>query len=209
MNSRNVILKNVKKSLKEISKTLETSQEAREFLIKNTRNIIINCSQAIIDIHGGNLRQAKRKLKNASKQLLSYKKKANGDLERFIITPEQEFVEARVLLSIVEKKQISSYKALQVSTVSYVLGLLDCIGELKRLVLDNIREGKSKEAQRIFSIMESLYLNLYPLAIYDKILKEGRKKLDVDRILLEDCRAALTEEIRRKKLMDTINNIKK
>ena len=130
-------------------------------------------------------------------------------MSRYIITPEQEFVEAQTLLYIVENKQISSHKNMKVSEESYVLGLLDCIGELKRLVLDNIREGKSKEAQRIFSIMENLYLNLYPFASYDKILKEARRKLDVDRILLEDCRTILTEEIRRKKLIDAINKIKK
>lgn len=202
-------LKNVKNSLAKISRSLEISQEAREFLIKNTRDIVMLCSQAIIGIHSGDLQQAKKKIKTASKLLLSYKKKAKGDLSRYIITPEQEFVEAQTLLSIVENRQISSHKNMKVSEESYVLGLLDCIGELKRLVLDNIREGKSKEAQRIFSIMENLYLNLYPFASYDKILKEARRKLDVDRILLEDCRTTLTDEIRRKKLIDAINKIKK
>ena len=92
---------------------------------------------------------------------------------------------------------------------SYVLGLLDCIGELKRLVFDKIRSGKAKEARNIFDIMENLYLLLYPFASYDRIVKEVRRKLDVNRILIEDTRAAVTEEIRRFELINAINKIRK
>jgi translin len=56
--------------------------------------------------------------------------------------------------------------------------------------------------------MENLYLILYPFAAYDKIVKETRKKLDVNRILVEETRSALTEEIRRAKLIEAINKIK-
>ena len=44
-------LKNVKISLPKISKELEKINSSREFLIKNNREVIINCSQAIIAIH--------------------------------------------------------------------------------------------------------------------------------------------------------------
>jgi translin len=98
---------------------------------------------------------------------------------------------------------------MSVSDESYVLGLLDCIGELKRQVFDKIRIGDSKEAARIFEIMENLFLYLYPFATYDKIVKEARRKLDVNRVLVEDVRAALTEEIRREDLINAIKKIKK
>jgi len=42
-------------------------------------------------------------------------------------------------LAVIENKEFPSLKSLKVSEESYILGLLDCIGELKRLVLDNIR----------------------------------------------------------------------
>ena len=86
---------------------------------------------------------------------------------------------------------------------------MDCIGELKRQVFDNIRVGKSKEATRIFETMENLYLYLFPFSTYDKILKEARRKLDVNRILLEDTRAALTEEIRRGDMINAIKKLQK
>ena len=54
--------------------------------------------------------------------------------------------------------------------------------------------------------MENLYLNLYPFATFDKIVKETRRKLDVNRFLIEETRAAITEEIRRS---DLISELKK
>jgi len=201
-------LRNVKSSLTKISKSLETSQESREYLIKNTREVIILCSQSIIAVHKGDLKTAKANAQKASKLLSGQRKKGKGDLRKYLITPEQELVEALALLSIVQKKEIPSIKSMGVSENSYILGLLDCIGELKRMVFDKIREGKSKDAIRLFEIMENLYLSLYPLAIYDKIVKETRRKLDVNRILLEETRSALTEEIRRVDLIEAINKIK-
>ena len=202
-------LKNVKSSLDKISKSLSSTQDSREFLIKNTREVVILCSQSIIAVHKKDLKSAKSKAKKASSLLKSQKKKATDDLRRYIMTPEQELVEAFSLIAVAEKKSIPSIKTLDVSPEAYVLGLLDCIGELKRLTYDKIRTGESKEAQRIFGIMEDLYQYLYPLATFDKIVKEARRKLDVNRILVEDVRAAITEEMRRADLIDAITKLRK
>jgi len=190
-------LKNVKSSLPRISKSLKASNASREFLIKNTRDVVILCSHSIIAAHKGDLRLAKQKIKKAEAVLKVNQKKAKNEFKKYLITPEQEFVEANSFLAVVENKEIPSLKSLNVSDESYILGLLDCIGELKRLVLDNIRNGQLKEADRIFNVMENLYQALYPFAMYDKIVKETRRKLDVNRILVEETRSVITEEIRR------------
>lgn len=201
-------LKNIKMSLDKISKSLETVQDSREYLLKNTRDVIILCSQSIISAHKGDLSIAKNKTKKANALLKVQRKKANSDLKRYIIPAEQELVEATAFLSLIENKPIPSIENLKVSNESYILGLLDLIGELKRYVFDCIREGKTKEASRIFEIMENLYLYLYPFALYDKVLKEARKKLDVNRKLIEDARSAMTEEVRRTYLINSLNKLK-
>ena len=190
-------LKNVKSSLKEISKSLKSSNESREFLIKNTRDVVILCSHSIIAAHKGDLKLARQKIKKAESVLKVNQKKAKNEFKKYLITPEQEFVEAHSFLAIVENKEIPSLKSLKVSEEAYILGLLDCIGELKRFVLDNIRNGELKKADRIFNVMENLYQTLYPFAMYDKIVREARRKLDVNRVLVEETRAVITEEIRR------------
>ena len=201
-------LKNVKLSLRKISRSLASSQTSREFLIKNTREVIILCSQSIIAVHNADLKTAKIKVKRAELLLKKYRRGVIGDLQKYLMVPEQELVEALALIAIVQKKDIPSKKAIGVSDSSYILGLLDCIGELKRLVFDKIRMGQANEASKFFDIMENLYLYLYPFSTYDKIVKEARRKLDVNRILLEETRSALTEEIRRHDLIETINKIK-
>jgi translin len=189
--------KNVKSSLNDISKSLHSVNAAREYLIKNTRDVVILCSHSIIAAHKGDLRLAKQKIKNAKLVLKKNQKKAKEDFKKYLITPEQELVEACSFLAVIENKEIPSLKSMKVSKESYILGLLDCIGELKRLMLDNIRKDKLKEANRIFNVMENLYLILYPFAMFDKIIKEARRKLDVNRSLVEESRAIITEEIRR------------
>lgn len=202
-------LKKVKPALNKIAKTLGETQDKREFLLKNTREIIILCSRSIIAVHKGDLDKGKDSLKKAKILLNKYKKKTTPELRRYLITPEQEFVEAACLIAIVEKKEIPSDKQLSVMSESYVLGLLDCIGELKRKVFDEIRVGKIEEAGRIFEIMENLYLHLYTFSMYDKVVKESRRKIDVNRILVEDVRSAITEEKRRMELIRILQKIEK
>jgi len=202
-------LKNVKSSLNKITKSLGDIQDSREFLLKNTREIIILCSRSIIAVHKGDLKEGKKNLKQAEILLKKYKKKATGQLRRYLITPEQEFVEAACLITIVEKKEIPSDKKLDVMPESYVLGLLDCVGELKRRVFDKIRIGQIDEATEIFEIMEDLYLQLYTFSMYDKVVKEARRKIDVNRILVDDVRSAITEEKRRTELIKTLRKLEK
>jgi len=202
-------LKNVKQSLNEIAKSLGEVQDAREFLLTNTREIIILCSKSIIAVHKGDITTGKTNLKKASVLLNKYKKKATGELRRYLIIPEQEYVEAACLIAIVEQKEIPSDKKLAVMPESYVLGLLDCVGELKRQVFDKIRVGKIDEATRIFEVMENLYLQLYTFSLYDKVVKEARRKIDVNRILVDDVRSVITEEKRRTELIKILQKLEK
>jgi translin len=202
-------LKNVKTSLNKITKSLGEVQDSREFLLKNTREIIILCSRSIIAVHKGDLTEGKKNLKQADMLLKKYKKKATGQLRRYLITPEQEFVEAACLIAIVEKKEIPSDKKLDVMPESYVLGLLDCVGELKRRVFDKIRVDQIDDATKTFEIMEDLYLQLYTFSMYDKVVKEARRKIDVNRILVDDVRSAITEEKRRTELIKTLKKLEK
>ena len=197
-------LKNARSSLDRISKSLSKTQDDREFLLRNTRKIIILCSRSIISIHKGDSTSAKTHLKRAGILLDKYRKKATGDLRRYMVTPEQEYVEAACLISIVDRKQIPSDKKLKVMPEAYVLGLLDCVGELKRMVFDKIRIGDIEEATRVFDVMENMYLHLYPFSMYDKVIKEARRKTDVDRILVDDARGTVTEEKRRSELIKTL-----
>lgn len=202
-------LKDAKISLSKISKSLEKTQDSREDLIKNTRQIITLCSESIISIHRNDTKNAAVKIQSAKRLLEKFRKEIDQSLYRYLIPSEQEFVEASSFLAIIQNKPVPPFESLKVKEESYVLGLLDCVGELRRNIYDRIRTGKLEEAKKTFDLMEDLYLELYPFASFDKVVKEARRKLDVDRILVEETRTALTEEIRRQELIDTIKKIKK
>ena len=99
-------------------------------------------------------------------------------------------------------------KAIEKTTLGleYLHSLLDCIGEMKRMMLDMIRGGKIDDAERVFNAMEDLFAQLYPFVAFDKVLKEARRKLDVNRMILESSRTVMTEEIRRAEFVKALKN---
>jgi translin len=72
-----------------------------------------------------------------------------------------------------------------------------------------MRTGDIDEAVRFFEIMEGLYLQLYTFSLYDKVVKEARRKIDVNRILVDDVRSAITEEKRRTELIKALEKLQK
>lgn len=190
-----------RKSLGAIAESLEEAHGAREFLIRNTRDVVILCSRSIAAVHRGDLPGARAMADEASRTLRSHRKKAGAGLARHLAVAEQELVEARALIAIASGRPVPAAARLGVSGEAYVLGLLDCIGELKRLALDRIREGDAGEARRVFDSMQALYEELYPFASLDKVVKEARRKIDVGRSLVEGVRSAVTEESRRAELI--------
>ncbi|MCP8318428.1 MAG: RNA-binding protein [Candidatus Methylarchaceae archaeon HK01B] len=199
----------IEESLSEISRELDEVEGNREKLLRESRDVISLSAKAITDIHSMDLKNASSKIDKAKELLEELRKFGTQDLHRYLIVPETEYVEASALYSIAMKKPIPSDKELEVTNVSYLLGLLDTIGEIKRRIYDEIRRGKSSEASELFTIMEQLYILLLPFAVYDRLAQGLRRKLDVARILIEDTRSAVTEEARRSKLIKSIEKLSK
>lgn len=188
-------------ALDRIAGVLEEAQESREALLRDGRKIISLCGKAIISVHMGKIKDGRRMQSEAAKMLETYGRIPHAGLDRHMITPQQEFVELSCLLAVAEGKGIPTDTDLAAMPEAYVLGLLDCVGELKRMVLDCVRKGESDEASRVFGIMDDLYQRLYLFSMYDKVLGESRRKVDVGRSLVESARAAITEESRRADLV--------
>ncbi len=194
-------------SIDSIMNDLQLTQGRREKLIKGTRDVIMLCSKTIVSLHSGKFDEASQQLKQARELLDELRHDAHTDLYRYMIGAETELVEANTLRAIISGSSIPSMDSLNVKGDSYILGLLDCVGELKRLVYDKIRVGKSEEANNLFALMEQIYSALFPFAAYDNIVPGVRRKLDVARILIEDTRAAVTEDSRRLAMLDAIDKL--
>lgn len=187
-----------------VERHLHDQLERRERLIKDSRDVISRCSRAIISVHNGKMPQARKELDEAKKMLTVLRKAGEGAVSRYLVSPETEFVEASTVISLVNRKGVPSRASLEATPEAYLLGLLDTIGELKRLVLDSVIEGDLERAASYFATMESLYSICSPLAVYDHVVSGTRRKIDVARILVEDTRSVLAEEASRKEMISAM-----
>jgi translin len=202
-----MIYSGIESSLAEAGKLFETSVNRREQLIKESREVISLSAKSIVCIHNSKFDEAKKFRKQAERKLNDLRKIADSDMVRYIFPPEQELVECSVVLALSTEADIPSRKQLKVENISYILGLLDAIGELKRMVYDTIRVSDFEKAERLFSIMQQLYLLLSPFSIYDHVAQGVKRKLDVARILIEDTRGTVTEEARRRELIMAVSRL--
>lgn len=190
--------------VKEIFDELNSIEERREAILKGNRDILMSCRKAIVSIHQQKLEDASKYITEAENKLLELRSKANDDLYYYLINTETELVEAKSLFAIANKETLPTYANLNVKGASYILGLLDCIGELKRMTLDLIRYDKYEEAVKIFEMMQEIYSSTMQFAIYDNIVQGVRRKLDQNRILIESVREVITEESRRRTFLDKL-----
>ncbi len=179
-------------SLEPIASDLDAKVSRRENLIKESRAAISFASKCIVNIHTGKAEEAEKGLKEARSLLMRLRKVAGADLTRYLISPETEYVEADTVVAVASKRPIPKQKALGVSNEAYLLGLLDAVGEMKRMVYDSIRRGDIERASELFSLMEDVYIHLSPFAIYDNVVEGLRHKLDVARGIIETTRATRT-----------------
>ena len=202
-------LEEVRKSLREAEARFSGQLERRDRVLKEGRDVISASSRAIINVHNGRLREAERELSAAKSLLSALKKSATGPEARYLIAPEAEVVEASAVVALAKGNRVPSIKSLGSSPEAYLLGLLDTVGELKRLVLDSILKRNLDGANRYFEVMEELYSSCSPLAVYDHVVSGSRRKIDVARMLVEDTRGLLAEEMGREALSKAMARLEK
>jgi len=190
---------------------IEEKNSKREFLIKRSRDIMALIRKTINYIHMDRLEQAESLL-NEIKESISQLIEKIKDFPPLLYSATmnnilQEYVEALSYYRIIRKGDIPPYdECLLTDIAQYVMGLADVIGELRRRVLECIRREEIKDAERLFNIMESLYLSLMEVVHYDVVIPGIRRKCDVARILVENTRSELIEA---KLSMNVIEHIRK
>lgn len=201
-----MMLSNVQTDIEKINKKFKDVEERRNAIIKGTRDATILCSKAIVSLHSHKKKESIEYIEKAKNLLQEFRQLGKDDLQKYLYIAEQEFVEAFCLFSIAENSVVPTMKSLEVSDISYVMGLLDCIGEIKRMIIDKIRAEGTSNVNALFELMDKIYGTIYPLAVYDNLMPGLRKKLDVSRILIENVRAIITEEQRRTKMIEMLEH---
>ena len=202
-------MEGVRRSIKAMEARFSEQLERRDRVLKDSRDVIAASSRAIIDVHTGKTREGEKELSRAKALLKTLKGSSDGSVSRYLVSPEAEVVEASAVLSLAKGKSVPSMEALGSSPEAYLLGLLDVVGELKRLVLDSILQRRMSDAEKYFGVMGELYSLCSPLAVYDHVVNGTRRKIDVARMLVEDTRGLLAEEIGRDALSASMARLEK
>ena len=199
----------LEKIQEEILKKDEIRQEIQNIVRKTTRL----SKQAIFLTHKDRIEDAENLLKEASANLskLNEISKTYPDLyySGLVNSAFEEYAEANLFLKIISEGKFVDPREIGVPSESYVLGLADVIGELRRRSLDLIRKGNVKDAEKCLEIMETIYAEIISHDDLLILISGLRRKCDIARRVIEATRGDVTVEIRRSMLNNAMKDLQK
>jgi translin len=201
-----------KTELNRLQQRLTEHDRTRERLLELTRKTARLASWAIIQIHREQTFKAERTLKDAEDAIAQIRRllgeRSEFNQAGYVTVAFQEFAEAKILFSFASRQELLSQREVGVDWMPYLLGLLDFIGELRRMAMDQLKAGKLKESQRTFESMEATFEDLLSLD-RTSIIPTFRRKMDVAKKLVEATRADVIADTRRVSLEKAIKNLEK
>ena len=201
-----------KSDIDRIQAELMAYDKAREQLQVLTRNATRLCGWAIIQVHRGNLEEANKTLNEARKLLdeLQNLLTDHSELPQFgqALVAFQEYAEAKFVYQMKKSGKLASQREVGTSSTAYLLGMLDFVGEMRRMALDELRSGNADKAQHLLSAMEKSYEDLMSLD-RTSILPNFRRKLDAARRIVEATRGDVATDLRRMSLEKALRSVER
>jgi len=204
----NIIRKRLREIVGEIDKLLSFREKERDAMIKKSRDVIRLSGWIINAIHRGSLEEAKQYLNELEKAVKEFLAHAKSDNYLFysglVDSTLAEYVEAVILYKLVTGEGLPGPNELGVTEISYLQGLGDVVGELRRLALDFMRVDRLEEAELMLELMEVIYNELRGLEYPDALIPGVKRKVDVARRLIDDTKALLIEVKGRKEVLKAL-----
>jgi len=175
---------------------LEKEDSAREEALKLTREIGRLAADSIKKIHQDSYEKAEAEIKEGLKLLERTKNLLKPFPEvmyaGFLHSSEKELAEALITLCIIRDKHIPGPDGYRLDYKSYLHGLCESTGEIRRHILDEIREGRVEECEKFLDIMDEIYFFLLNFQFTDAITRSLRRQVDYVRGILEKTRSEVT-----------------
>jgi translin len=116
----------------------------------------------------------------------------------------KEFCEASITCALIENQALPTPEELGAEYATYLNGLAEVTGELRRRCLDILRQGYSQEAERLLGCMDDIYGILVTLDYPDAITNGLRRQTDLVRGIVERTRGDLTISLREQHLEQSL-----
>ena len=187
-----------------IRQSFEARTAARESALAQARSLTRHCANAIQAIHRNERDVALKNLEGA--QLLAKSLKEDlldfPDIYYAGYTQDalKEFAEASIVYGLSNDGTLPPPEELGLEYATYLKGLAETVGELRRRVLDTLRQGYSNEAERLLSHMDDIYSVLITMDYPEAITGGLRRWTDIARSLIERTRGDMTLSLRQEHL---------
>jgi translin len=110
----------------------------------------------------------------------------------FLHDAEKEYVEARAVAALVAGAPVPGPGDLGVSPTAWMRGVAEAASELRRHLLDRLREGDVDRGETLLAAMDGVYAALVVVDYPDALTNGLRRTLDALRAVLERSRGDVT-----------------
>lgn len=197
----------------QIRQSFDQRNAARDEALKQARKLTRACSLAIRAVHRNEFDVMEGYLAEAQSvaDKLRSDLKDHPDLYYAGYTQDalKEFVEANVTCALIQNQALHTPEELGVEYVTYLNGLAEVVGELRRRMLDILRSGYSQEAERLLNHMDDIYSILVTMDYPDAITGGLRRQTDNVRSIIEKTRGDVTFSLRGEDLTQAINTLRR
>jgi len=189
-------------------KIFDDRTKVRDAALVQARQLTRLSAFTIRAIHRGEVDEAHELLHDAHLLVLTMQRDlaAYPDLYHTGYTQDaiKEFAEASLTCALIENRRLPRPEELGIEHATYVNGMAETIGELRRKCLDILRQGYSAEAERLLNTMDEIYNFLVTLDYPDAITNGLRRQTDLVRGIIERTRADLTLSLREQHLQEAL-----
>jgi len=118
----------------------------------------------------------------------------------FVADATREYAEAAIVLSLICGDDLPGPEKLEIDPVSWLNGLADAAGELRRHVLDLVRHTRVEEAEDFLNAMDEIYQTIMSFDYPNAVTWGLRGRSDAVRGMVERTRGDLTNALRQARL---------
>jgi translin len=187
---------------------IEASHAAREQALGRSRGLVRQCANTIRAAHRGEFASAAEQLAaaGATARELRAGLTDHADLLFAGYTQDalKEYAEAALVYAFLRGEMPPSAAALEVDAAAYLNGLAEAASELRRAILDGLRNGETARGVALLTIMDDVYSMLVTVDYPDAVTGGLRRTTDALRAVLERTRGDVTAAIRQDQLTQAL-----
>lgn len=195
----------------QIRKKFDARTSARDQALSQARQLTRACSLAIRAVHRDDTQAMNTQLQEARQLADTLRNSLASHPDLFYAGYTQdalkEFVEANVTCALIKNEPLQTPEELVVEPATYLNGLAEVVGELRRRTLDILRHGYSTEVERLLGYMDEIYSVMVTMDYPDAITNGLRRQTDLARGIIEKTRGDITFSLRGEHLEQAIGKL--